>query len=119
MAALEAMSENEEEVLEFQKKLEADGRATLGGEGFEITKGMCSWTKGTKKISEIKYTPSVIEPSFGEESTHESSCFDVTYSSSARVSKEFGLCFGVYVLLRSRIHESRPPTCVGVGVGIK
>ncbi|CAN0444458.1 unnamed protein product [Ascophyllum nodosum] len=65
MAALEAMSENEEEVLEFQKKLEADGRATLGGEGFEITKGMCSWTKGTKKISEIKYTPSVIEPSFG------------------------------------------------------
>lgn len=69
MASLEAMSENEEDVLVFQEKLEADGKAALKGPGegesFEITKGMCSWTKGTKKISEIKYTPSVIEPSFG------------------------------------------------------
>ena len=65
IAALESLSEKEPEVLAFEAKLEADGKAILG-EGFEITKGMCSWTKGTKKISEIKYTPSVIEPSFGE-----------------------------------------------------
>lgn len=66
IAALECLSEKEEELLPFEAKLEADGKASLGEEGFEITKGMCSWTKGTKKISEIKYTPSVIEPSFGE-----------------------------------------------------
>ena len=66
IAALESMSENEAEVLAFEAKLEADGKATLGEGGFEISKGMCSWTKGSKKISEIKYTPSVIEPSFGE-----------------------------------------------------
>lgn len=66
IAALECLSEKEEELLAFQAKLEADGKASLGEEGFEITKGMCSWTKGTKKVTEIKYTPSVIEPSFGE-----------------------------------------------------
>lgn len=66
IAALECLSEKEEELLSFEAKLEADGKASLGEEGFEITKGMCSWTKGTKKMTEIKYTPSVIEPSFGE-----------------------------------------------------
>lgn len=64
MAALEALSEQEDEVLAFQENLEKEGTASL--EGFEVTKGMCSWKKGTKKISEIKFTPSVIEPSFGE-----------------------------------------------------
>ena len=53
----------------FEEKLNAEGKASLGPEGFEITKGMCSWVKGTKKISEIKFTPSVIEPSFGERET--------------------------------------------------
>lgn len=68
MAALESLSGKESEVVAFEAKLEADGKASLGEgeEGFEIAKGMCSWTKGSKKISEIKYTPSVIEPSFGE-----------------------------------------------------
>lgn len=65
MAALEALSENEEELLAFEEKLNTEGKAALGPEGFEMTKGMCSWVKGTKKISEIKFTPSVIEPSFG------------------------------------------------------
>ncbi|CAM9565940.1 unnamed protein product [Ectocarpus sp. 12 AP-2014] len=66
IAALEALSEKEEDLLAFQAKLEEEGKASLGeGAGFEITKGMCSWTKGSKKISEIKFTPSVIEPSFG------------------------------------------------------
>ncbi|CAM9963468.1 unnamed protein product, partial [Hapterophycus canaliculatus] len=68
IAALECLSEKEEDLLAFEAKLEADGKACLGGgEGgeFEIAKGMCSWTKGSKKVSSIKYTPSVIEPSFG------------------------------------------------------
>lgn len=66
MAALEALSENEEELLAFEEKMNTEGKAALGPEGFEIMKGMCSWVKGSKKISEIKFTPSVIEPSFGE-----------------------------------------------------
>lgn len=65
MAALEALSESECDLLEFEGKLESDGAAALGDEGFEIAKGMVSWTKGTKKVTEIKFTPSVIEPSFG------------------------------------------------------
>lgn len=68
IAALEGLSEKEDDLLAFEAKLEADGKASLGVEGgeFEIVKGMCSWTKGSKKVSSIKYTPSVIEPSFGE-----------------------------------------------------
>lgn len=65
MAALEALSERECDLLEFEGKLESEGKATLGDERFEIAKGMVSWTKGTKKVTEIKFTPSVIEPSFG------------------------------------------------------
>ena len=74
MAALEALSENEEELLAFENKLNTDGKAQLGPEGFEITKGMASWVKGTKKISEIKFTPSVIEPSFGERGARRRIC---------------------------------------------
>lgn len=66
MAALEALTENEQALLAFEAKLEGEGTAALGEDAFEISKGMVSWIKGTKKISEIKYTPSVIEPSFGE-----------------------------------------------------
>jgi glycyl-tRNA synthetase len=43
--------------------LENDGKTTV--DGFEITKEMVSWTKINKKVHEIKFTPSVIEPSFG------------------------------------------------------
>jgi len=43
--------------------LEKEGKTTV--DGFEITKEMVSWTKTTKKVHEIKFTPSVIEPSFG------------------------------------------------------
>lgn len=53
-------------MLAFEAKLENDGMATLGEEKFEVTKGMASWKKGSRKVVEIKYTPSVIEPSFGE-----------------------------------------------------
>lgn len=43
--------------------LENEGKTTV--DGFEIEKDMLSWTKTTKKVHEIKFTPSVIEPSFG------------------------------------------------------
>lgn len=43
--------------------LETDGKTTI--DGFEITKEMVSWSKITKKMHEQKFTPSVIEPSFG------------------------------------------------------
>lgn len=43
--------------------LETEGKTTV--DGFEITKEMVEWTKTQKKVHEIKFTPSVIEPSFG------------------------------------------------------
>lgn len=43
--------------------LESEGMTNV--DGYEITKEMVSWTKTTKKVHEIKFTPSVIEPSFG------------------------------------------------------
>ncbi len=43
--------------------LETEGKTTV--EGYEITQEMVAWTKTTKKVHEIKFTPSVIEPSFG------------------------------------------------------
>ncbi len=43
--------------------LETEGKTNI--DGYEITKEMVSWTKTTKKVHEIKFTPSVIEPSFG------------------------------------------------------
>ncbi|GMI09157.1 hypothetical protein TrVE_jg12640 [Triparma verrucosa] len=47
----------------FAAKLEADGKAEIAG--FEVTKDMFSYEKKNKTIHEVKYTPSVIEPSFG------------------------------------------------------
>uniref|UniRef100_A0A7S3V646 glycine--tRNA ligase n=1 Tax=Chaetoceros debilis TaxID=122233 RepID=A0A7S3V646_9STRA len=43
--------------------LETEGKTTI--DGFEITKEMLTWTKTKKTVHEIKFTPSVIEPSFG------------------------------------------------------
>jgi len=45
------------------KALEADGKAVV--DGFEVTKEMVSWEQTKKKVHEVKFTPSVIEPSFG------------------------------------------------------
>jgi glycyl-tRNA synthetase len=60
---LEQMAESWEDFEPIVKALEAEGKTTV--EGFEITKEMLTWTKTTKKVHEIKFTPSVIEPSFG------------------------------------------------------
>ena len=61
MEALEALENEEAEQL--QRDLEANGRALV--EGFEITPDIVSFKKEKKTISELKYTPSVIEPSYG------------------------------------------------------
>lgn len=62
-SALDALAENWADFEPIAQSLEADGKATI--DGFEITKDMVSWTKTSKKIHEVKFTPSVIEPSFG------------------------------------------------------
>ena len=61
--ALEALAENWVDFEPIATALETEGKATL--DGFEITKDMVTWTKATKSVHEIKFTPSVIEPSFG------------------------------------------------------
>jgi glycyl-tRNA synthetase len=60
---LEGLAENWNDFEAVATALEKDGKTTL--ESFEITKDMVSWTKTTKMVFEIKFTPSVIEPSFG------------------------------------------------------
>merc|ERR1711982_60890 len=60
---LEKVAENWDDFESIATALETNGTAKI--ENFEITKDMVSYTKSSKKIFEIKYTPSVIEPSFG------------------------------------------------------
>jgi glycyl-tRNA synthetase len=60
---LEAMAEDWNVFSPIACSLESEGKVNV--EGFEITKEMLSWTKQTKTVHEIKFTPSVIEPSFG------------------------------------------------------
>jgi len=61
--ALEALAESWATFEPIATALETDGKTTI--DGFEVTKDMFTWTKATKTVSEIKFTPSVIEPSFG------------------------------------------------------
>lgn len=60
---LEGLAENWDDFEPVAKALETDGKTTI--EGFEITKEMVTWTKTKKVVHEFKFTPSVIEPSFG------------------------------------------------------
>lgn len=60
---LEGLAEDWNTFAPIATALEADGKTTV--DGFEITTEMLSWTKTIKKVHEIKFTPSVIEPSFG------------------------------------------------------
>lgn len=62
-SALEALAEDWQDFMPIAQALETDGKAMV--DGFEVTKDMLTYTKTTKKVHEIKYTPSVIEPSFG------------------------------------------------------
>jgi glycyl-tRNA synthetase len=61
--ALEALAEDWKDFEPIATALESEGKADV--DGFEITKEMVSWEKTTKKVHEVKFTPSVIEPSFG------------------------------------------------------
>jgi len=61
--ALEALAENWEDFAKVASDLETEGKTVV--DGFEITKDMVTWKKTSKKVHEIKFTPSVIEPSFG------------------------------------------------------
>jgi glycyl-tRNA synthetase len=59
---------SQEEAMAFQAKLTADGSASLeigGGKSVTISKDMVSFSIDTRRVSERKYTPNVIEPSFG------------------------------------------------------
>ena len=60
---LETLAENWEDFEPIATALEADGKTTV--DGYEITKDMVTWTKAKKMVHELKFTPSVIEPSFG------------------------------------------------------
>ena len=61
--ALEALAESWVDFEPIAKALETEGKTTV--DGFEITKEMVTWKKTSKMVHEIKFTPSVIEPSFG------------------------------------------------------
>jgi glycyl-tRNA synthetase len=60
---LEALAETWKDFEPIATALETDGKTVV--DGFEITKEMLTWSKTMKKVHEIKFTPSVIEPSFG------------------------------------------------------
>lgn len=62
-AAMETLAENWADFEPVATALETEGKTTV--DGFEITKDMVTWKKSSKKVHEIKFTPSVIEPSFG------------------------------------------------------
>ena len=65
--ALAALSQDFGKALEFEAKLAADGSASLDTSDGPMTvlRNMVSFTEVTKKVNEEKYTPSVVEPSFG------------------------------------------------------
>ena len=61
--ALETLAEDWMTFQPIATALESDGKTMV--DGYEVTKAMVSWTKTKKTIHERKFTPSVIEPSFG------------------------------------------------------
>jgi glycyl-tRNA synthetase len=61
ISLLEGMSD--EEVLVFQSTMESEGSVTL--QGYLITPDLVEFKSEKKVIVETKYTPSVIEPSYG------------------------------------------------------
>jgi len=61
--ALETLAERWEDFEPVATALESEGKADV--DGFEVTKDMVTYKKISKKVHEIKFTPSVIEPSFG------------------------------------------------------
>ena len=67
-SALEDLSTDVDRSMAFESELAAAGSASLcidGGRSVQITREMLSLTTETKRVSERKYVPNVIEPSFG------------------------------------------------------
>jgi len=62
-AALEALAGDEAALLAFESEVVAKGEALLSG--FLISKDMVDFRRATKTVQVVKFTPSVIEPSFG------------------------------------------------------
>jgi glycyl-tRNA synthetase len=62
LSLLEAL--DGEDLEKFQAAIVADGKAMLQGT-YEITADLVSFKQDKKTIHEVKYTPSVIEPSYG------------------------------------------------------
>jgi len=62
-SALDALAEDWKDFEPIANGLETNGKAIV--DGFEVTKDMVSWERKKKKVHEVKFTPSVIEPSFG------------------------------------------------------
>ena len=62
-SALETLAEDWSSFEPIATALETEGKAVV--DGYEITKDLLSWEKASKNVHEIKFTPSVIEPSFG------------------------------------------------------
>ena len=60
---LEELAEDWNDFEPIATALETDGKTMV--EEYEITKEMFTYTKAKKVVHEIKFTPSVIEPSFG------------------------------------------------------
>jgi len=68
VSALESIAENKTLVEDLERKLVEKGSADVAlsdGRTVSVTRAMVSFEKGLRKISEKKFTPHVIEPSFG------------------------------------------------------
>eukprot|EP00559_Dactyliosolen_fragilissimus_P006532 CAMPEP_0184861516 /NCGR_PEP_ID=MMETSP0580-20130426/6184_1 /TAXON_ID=1118495 /ORGANISM="Dactyliosolen fragilissimus" /LENGTH=726 /DNA_ID=CAMNT_0027359043 /DNA_START=110 /DNA_END=2290 /DNA_ORIENTATION=- len=64
-SALEALAEDWKTFEPIATSLETSPDGTAIVDNYTITKDMLTYTKTSKKVHEIKFTPSVIEPSFG------------------------------------------------------
>ncbi len=67
MGAIKALENDKEAAMKFQSELSSNGSINFSVEGSEvkIDRAMVEIEVQTKKISSKKFTPSVIEPSFG------------------------------------------------------
>lgn len=67
LQALEALDSDMDAAKQFQNTVETTGKATISVEGksFELTSELISFKMEKKIVSETKYVPSVIEPSYG------------------------------------------------------
>ena len=63
ISALMELAENKTKLILFEKELEKNGSAELSG--YIIDAGMVTFRREKKRIEEVKFLPSVIEPSFG------------------------------------------------------